>query len=156
MKKENIKIKDAGSISSEDGLDYGMQQQESVPGPEEVDSIVQEDAANLKKSPSNNEGIKNAELTDFERLQKVNEANSLEILKDVPLKVIVELGRTTLKISEMIELGIGSIVELDKLYGDPVDIFVNNKLIGKGEVVVIDEDFAVRITEIVTKTQEGK
>jgi len=95
-------------------------------------------------------------LTDFERLQKVNEANSLEILKDVPLKVIVELGRTTLKISEMIELGIGSIVELDKLYGDPVDIFVNNKLIGKGEVVVIDEDFAVRITEIVTKTQEGK
>ena len=152
MKKENIKIQDAGTTSPEDDLDYDMQQQESATGAEEGDGIVQEDVADLKKGPSNNEGIKNAELADFERLQKVKEANSLEILKDVPLKVIVELGRTTLKISEMIELGIGSIIELDKLYGDPVDIFVNNKLIGKGEVVVIDEDFAVRITEIVTKT----
>ena len=152
MKNKDIKIQDAGTISPEDDLDYDMQQQESVTGAEEGDGNVQEAEVDLKKGPSNNEGIKNAELTDFERLQKVKEVNSLEILKDVPLKVIAELGRTTLKISEMIELGIGSIIELDKLYGDPVDIFVNNKLIGKGEVVVIDEDFAVRITEIVTKT----
>ncbi|MDD5660186.1 MAG: flagellar motor switch protein FliN [Actinomycetota bacterium] len=106
------------------------------------------------QSPEDN-SIKKVQLESFDEARTVKENNTFEILKDVPLKLVVELGRTVLKISDFMELGIGSIIELDKLYGDPVDILVNNKLIGKGEVVVIDEDFAIRITEINTKTGAG-
>jgi flagellar motor switch protein FliN/FliY len=68
---------------------------------------------------------------------------------DVPLKLTVELGRTTKMVKEILALAPGSVVELDKLAGEPVDILVNERLIAKGEVVVIDENFGVRITEIV-------
>lgn len=76
---------------------------------------------------------------------------NLNLLLDIPLKVTVELGRTQKQIKEILELSQGSIIELDKLAGEPVDILVNNKLIAKGEVVVIDENFGVRVTDIVSQ-----
>ncbi|MFC4598950.1 flagellar motor switch phosphatase FliY [Cohnella hongkongensis] len=76
---------------------------------------------------------------------------NLNLLLDIPLKVTVELGRTKKQIKDILELSQGSIIELDKLAGEPVDIFVNNKLIAKGEVVVIDENFGVRVTDIVSQ-----
>jgi flagellar motor switch protein FliN/FliY len=76
---------------------------------------------------------------------------NLGLLLDIPLKVTVELGRTQKTIKDILELSQGSIVELDKLAGEPVDILVNNKLIAKGEVVVIDENFGVRVTDIVSQ-----
>jgi flagellar motor switch protein FliN/FliY len=76
---------------------------------------------------------------------------NLNLLLDIPLKVTVELGRTRKQIKEILELSQGSIIELDKLAGEPVDILVNNKLIAKGEVVVIDENFGVRVTDIVSQ-----
>jgi flagellar motor switch protein FliN len=80
----------------------------------------------------------------------VDETN-LGLLMDIPLKVTVELGRTKKQIKEILELSQGSIIELDKLAGEPVDILVNSKLIAKGEVVVIDENFGVRVTDIVSQ-----
>ncbi|WP_018750924.1 flagellar motor switch phosphatase FliY [Paenibacillus sanguinis] len=77
--------------------------------------------------------------------------NNLNLLMDIPLKVTVELGRTQRQIRDILELSQGSIIELDKLAGEPVDILVNNKLIAKGEVVVIDENFGVRVTDIVSQ-----
>ncbi|MEK4664724.1 flagellar motor switch phosphatase FliY [Priestia sp. FSL H7-0729] len=77
--------------------------------------------------------------------------NNLNLLMDIPLKVTVELGRTQKQIKDILELSQGSIVELDKLAGEPVDILVNNKLIAKGEVVVIDENFGVRVIDIVSQ-----
>ncbi len=74
----------------------------------------------------------------------------LELLLDIPLKVTVELGRTRMTLKQVLEMVPGSIVELDKLTGEPVDILVNGKLVARGEVVVIDENFGVRITEIVS------
>jgi flagellar motor switch protein FliN len=74
---------------------------------------------------------------------------NIGLIMDVPLQVTVELGRTRKLIREILELGPGSVVELDKLAGEPVDILANGKLIAKGEVVVIDENFGVRITEII-------
>lgn len=74
---------------------------------------------------------------------------NIGLIMDVPLQVTVELGRATRMIREILEFGPGSIVELDKLAGEPVDILVNGKIIAKGEVVVIDESFGVRITDIV-------
>lgn len=76
---------------------------------------------------------------------------NLNLLLDIPLKVTVELGRTHKVIKDILELSQGSIIELDKLAGEPVDILINNKLIAKGEVVVIDENFGVRVTDIVNQ-----
>ncbi|MEK5237994.1 flagellar motor switch phosphatase FliY [Paenibacillus sp. FSL L8-0470] len=77
--------------------------------------------------------------------------NNLNLLMDIPLRVTVELGRTQKQIKDILEMSQGSIIELDKLAGEPVDILVNNKLIAKGEVVVIDENFGVRVTDIVSQ-----
>ena len=76
--------------------------------------------------------------------------NNIELLLDVPLEVTVELGRTTMLLKDILELGTGSVIELEKLAGEPVEIMVNNKLIAKGEVVIIDENFGVRITKIIS------
>jgi flagellar motor switch protein FliN/FliY len=89
----------------------------------------------------------------FEPLQvgMASEAmGNIALLLDVPMRVTVELGRTKMTIKEILGLGEGSIIELDKLAGEPVDILVNDKLIAQGEVVVIDENFAVRVTKIVS------
>lgn len=84
----------------------------------------------------------------------VNDTN-IGLILDVPLQVTVELGRTRKLIREILELTPGSVVELDKLAGEPVDILVNGKLIAKGEVVVIDENFGVRITDIVSPIERA-
>ena len=78
------------------------------------------------------------------------------MLMDIPLQVTVELGRTKRSVKEILELSSGSIIELDKLAGEPVDILVNNRLIAKGEVVVIDENFGVRVTDIVSQSDRLK
>ncbi len=77
--------------------------------------------------------------------------SDISLLLDVPLQVTVELGRTQLKIRNVLELAPGSIVELDKLAGEPVDVLVNGKQIARGEVVVIDEEFGVRITDVASQ-----
>lgn len=82
-----------------------------------------------------------------------SESKNLNMLLDIPLQVTVELGRTKRSIKEILEFSQGSIVELDKLAGEPVDILVNQKLIAKGEVVVIDENFGVRVTDIVSQEE---
>jgi flagellar motor switch protein FliN/FliY len=75
---------------------------------------------------------------------------NIELLMDVSLRVTVELGRTAMSIREILDLGPGSVLELDKLAGEPVDILVNDKPIAKGEVVVVDENFGVRVTDIIS------
>jgi flagellar motor switch protein FliN/FliY len=78
------------------------------------------------------------------------EAGNISLIMDVYMEMTVELGRTRKLIKEILSMGEGTIIELDKLAGEPVDILVNHKLIAKGEVVVIDENFGVRVTEIVS------
>ena len=75
---------------------------------------------------------------------------NISLILDVPMTLTVELGRTTQLVQDILGLGEGSIIELDKLAGEPVDLLVNGKLIAKGEVVVIDENFGVRVTDIVS------
>jgi flagellar motor switch protein FliN len=93
-------------------------------------------------------------FTEFEEPNvQLKERQNLDLLLDIPLQVSVELGRTKKTIKEILELGSGSIIELDKLAGEPVDIHINGKLIAKGEVVVIEENFGVRITDIISRTE---
>lgn len=75
---------------------------------------------------------------------------SIDFLLDVPVELSVELGRTRMVINELLQLGQGSVVELNKLAGESLDILVNNKLIARGEVVVINEKFGVRLTDIIS------
>ena len=79
-----------------------------------------------------------------------SQSRNIDLILDVPLEISVELGRTQKKIQDILELNSGSIIELDKMAGEPVDILVNGKIIAKGEVVVIDDNFGVRITDIVS------
>jgi len=73
----------------------------------------------------------------------------LDFILDIPLEVVVELGRSRIVISELLQMSKGSIVELSKLAGEPMDIYVNGKLFARGEVVVVNEKFGVRLTDIV-------
>jgi flagellar motor switch protein FliN len=80
--------------------------------------------------------------------------NSIELLSDVELNVMVELGRTHMLVEDVLRLAEGSVVELDKLAGDPVDVYVNKRLVARGEVLVLNDNFCIRISEIVSNVEE--
>jgi flagellar motor switch protein FliN/FliY len=75
---------------------------------------------------------------------------NLQMILDIPLRVTVELGRTKMPVSELLNLGQGSVIELNKLAGEPMEVFVNDKLIARGEAVVVNEKFGVRLTDIIS------
>lgn len=93
-------------------------------------------------------GIADFEEFDETRKKGVGSAEKLNFLKDLQLNVYIELGRTQMQIKEILELERGYVIELDKLASEPVDIYVNNKKIAEGEVVVIDKHFGIRITNL--------
>lgn len=94
--------------------------------------------------------VKNVQFESFSSNEDYEPYRSdIEIIRDVPLEISVELGRTRKKISDILDFVSGSIVELDRLVGEPLDILANGKTIAKGEVVVIEENYGIRITEIV-------
>jgi flagellar motor switch protein FliN/FliY len=78
-------------------------------------------------------------------------ADNLDLLMNVSLGVTAELGRCTLRVSEVLKLGRGSIVELDRLAGAPIDVLVNNRLVARGEVIAVDDRFGVRVTEVIAR-----
>lgn len=93
--------------------------------------------------------VQKPQFPSFETERTTYPKENMNVLLDVPLEVSVELGRTQKRIREILEYGPGSVIELDRLVGEPIDILVNGKFIAKGEVVVIDENFGVRITDII-------
>ncbi len=121
----------------------------------------------LTKEPQNNEENLNLDDENLDEInneleeqkEEVNEneekimngqSPNLDFILDIPLKLTVELGRTKLLINELLQLGQGSVIELDKLAGEPLEILVNDKLIARGEAVIVNEKFGVRITDILS------
>ncbi|MDB5097546.1 MAG: fliN: flagellar motor switch protein FliN [Cyanobacteria bacterium RYN_339] len=98
-------------------------------------------------------GVRSASFAPLNMPAGLEGISGLDLIMDVPLRVTVELGRTRMQIRDVLDLGKGSVVELDKLAGEPVDMLVNGKLIAKGEVVVIDENFGIRVTDIVSPVE---
>ncbi|MEL7238514.1 MAG: flagellar motor switch protein FliN [Planctomycetota bacterium] len=88
------------------------------------------------------------DMPHFEPLSKGEIVSGIDLLKDVDLDVKIELGRNRMLVEDVLRLGEGSVVELDKLAGDPVDVFVNDRLVARGEVLVLNDDFCVRVNEI--------
>jgi len=129
--------------------------------PEEINNMSPEELQNLADSSQEDvlgeefqveEGEENISIPYEEELPKDN----IELLMDVELDVIIELGRTRMRIGDILRLVPGAIIELDKLAGEPVDVLINNKPIAKGEVVILDENFGVRITSIINQEQRLK
>ena len=88
--------------------------------------------------------------------RKNDEVRSLDFILDIPLEISVELGRTSMLINELLQLGPGSVIELDKIAGEPMEILVNEKLVARGEVVVVKDKFAIRLTDIVSPIERIK
>ena len=101
--------------------------------------------------PMQNVPIQPAQFQNFAPSQNLDgiAPENIDLIMDVPLEVTVELGRTSKSIKEILDFSPGTIIELDKLAGEPVDVLVNGKFVAKGEVVVIEENFGIRVTEII-------
>jgi flagellar motor switch protein FliN len=135
---------------------------------EDSDEVVQDEPAEDEFTPSDSEELEKAaaqeevisgryiEFEDFEQTTpaiKNGDGNSMDLLKDVEMDVSVELGRIELPLGKVLQLAKGSVIELEKLAGEPVDILVNGQRIAHGEVVVVDEHFGVRISNLITTRQ---
>ncbi|MGD0769090.1 MAG: flagellar motor switch protein FliN [Tepidisphaeraceae bacterium] len=93
-------------------------------------------------------------LPSFQQVMADAQVSSIDLLRDVELNVKIELGRSRMLVDEVLKLSEGSVVELDKLAGDPVDVFVNDRLVARGEVLVLNDNFCVRVNEIVPGAKE--
>ena len=94
--------------------------------------------------------------TSFPQVDNQNAApahKNIEFVLDIPLQVTVQIGSTRMLIRELLQLGQGSVIELNKLAGEPMEVLVNNKLVARGEVVVVNEKFGIRLTDVVSPNQ---
>jgi flagellar motor switch protein FliN/FliY len=115
---------------------------------------VNEENNNMNSDDSASGTTLSSQLAQFEEFDDSTRSNGganekLHFLKDLPMNIYIELGRTQMQIKDILELERGYVIELDKLASEPVDVFVNNKKIAEGEVVVIDKHFGIRITSLV-------
>ena len=119
-----------------------MQMQQPMPGQQMVQQPYM--------MPVQNVNVQTAQFQPFNAgVSPLMQQENIDLIMDVPLEVTVELGRTNKSIKEILDFAPGTIIELDKLAGEPVDVLVNGKFVAKGEVVVIEESFGIRLTEIV-------
>ncbi len=131
--------------------------EKAEPQPQQKSSATQAQAAaaysqpkeQKKEKPQERVNVQPAQFQSFDESSTNHEPENISLIRDVPLKVTVELGRTVKKIQDVLDFGPGTIIELDKLVGEPLDILVNGQYVAKGEVVVIDENYGMRVTDIV-------
>jgi flagellar motor switch protein FliN/FliY len=117
---------------------------EDEPAKEDFETL--EDVKDIDETK---EGDKDGEDMGEEAASK-GETKSMDLILDIPLTVTVELGRSKMLINDLLQLGQGSVIELSKLVGEPLEVLVNQKLVARGEVVVVNEKFGVRLTDIVS------
>jgi flagellar motor switch protein FliN len=111
---------------------------------EDLDALG--DIKNIDETDSEDKGGEDIE----EAAASTGETKSLDLILDIPLTVAVELGRSKMLINDLLQLGQGSVIELTKLVGEPLEVLVNQKLVARGEVVVVNEKFGIRLTDIVS------
>ncbi len=126
---------------------YGQDQMMGQPGMQQMGGYPPQ---YMQQPPQQQQNVQPAKFTPLNMGSATGASSNIELLMDVPLTLTVELGRTKMLIREILELTSGSIIELDKIAGESIDVLINNKLVAKGEVVVIDENFGIRITNIIS------
>jgi flagellar motor switch protein FliN/FliY len=126
----------------------------SAPGTEEDDAMA--DWASALAEQNNNPEVNPTSAGVFQPLSKVEPSstrNDIDMILDIPVQMTVELGRTKIAIRNLLQLAQGSVVELDGLAGEPMDVLVNGCLIAQGEVVVVNDKFGIRLTDIITPSE---
>jgi flagellar motor switch protein FliN/FliY len=98
-------------------------------------------------------GAQPASFPPVEKSGGAGAANNLEFILDIPMQVTVQVGSARMQIREILQLGQGSVIELEKLAGEPLEVLVNNKLVAKGEVVVVNDKFGIRLTDVISPAQ---
>ncbi|WDP87286.1 MAG: flagellar motor switch protein FliN [Desulfobacter sp.] len=101
-------------------------------------------------------GITEEESEESTEKTEEQQARELDFILDIPLELSVELGKTKMLVNDLLQLGQGSIIELNKLAGEPLEVYINRKLIARGEVVVVNEKFGVRLTDVITPIDRVK
>lgn len=139
-----------------------MDDKEATSSASEVDQVGKDQDENQAGDRPQSAGRPGQKVTvrpaEFSSIHAAGESpgtQSIDLILDVPLRVSVELGRATMTIKDILALGPGSVIELDKLAGEAVDIMVNDRLIARGEVVVVDENFGVKVTDIVSPAKRN-
>ncbi len=132
-------------VQEEPAVQAGEEKAEEVSA--QSGSPEEADAGGGKKSEGEAQA---AQFSPVQDTGKTNVQRGLDFILDIPLEVTVELGRTKMLVNDLLQLGQGSVVELSKVAGEPMEILVNQKLIARGEVVVVNEKFGVRLTDIIS------
>lgn len=154
-----------GTMSSDDvdALFGGGGSSDDALAEEWAKALADDEGDNVKKQRQQESLSKQAQPADFKDLTEDSKSprvdttkRELDFILDIPLDVSAELGRTRLLINELLQLGQGSVVELNKLAGEPLEIYVNGKLVARGEAVVINEKFGVRLTDIISPIERVK
>ncbi len=148
LPKEDLKVVNEGDVPEGDAEAAMLTMLEDLP--KEESGASPEDIDFEKAS------VAKAEFQQLSQPAGQPESKNINLLMDINLPVSIELGRTKMSIADILGLGPGSVVELNKLAGEPVDVLVNYKIVAKGEVVVIDENFGVRITQLMTSEERLK
>ncbi len=94
-----------------------------------------------------------ASFPPVEKAAGTGASNNLDFILDIPMQVTVQVGSARMQIREILQLGQGSVIELEKLAGEPMEVLVNNKLVAKGEVVVVNDKFGIRLTDVISAAQ---
>ena len=135
----------SGAASDENG---GASDESGAAGDTEQDTDS-DSAPEAEAQSSADSPVRAVEFGQLDSSAEGGARSGVELILDVQMQVAVELGRASMRVRDLLALGPGSVVELEKQSGEPVEVLVNNKMVARGEVVVIDENFGVRITEII-------
>lgn len=117
--------------------------------PKNTDTDTRPDPEELKEL-LDDDGILSMPEQEVEHVSGDRDSRSLEFLYDVPLQVSVEVGRSRILLRDLLKMGEGYVIELDKIAGDPLDLYVNSRLIARGEAVMVGEKFGIRLTDVVS------
>ena len=127
----------------------------STPDVEELLNKAERALESIDESADASPGVKNFEFEDFTGGKIDSDTVTLDLMRDVQLDLTIELGRTHMKLEDVLRLKQGAVVPLDKLAGDPADIYANGRLVARGEVLVLNDNFCVRVAELIEGDQGG-
>lgn len=145
---ENNNINNENNYDRQTKVEYNNASNENISQNKSIDRDTDINYNNISHEDENMVIVKKPEFKSFTTENVASSNGSIDLVGDIPVDIVVELGKTKRKISEILKMGQGTVIELDKLVGEPLNIYANGKFIARGEVVVIDDSFGVRVTEI--------
>ncbi len=152
LNKQSLRQEDIESLLKDPGAQAALAHEEGSIARGDVECLLQQAEAALasvdQPVPSPTAGIASFKLEEFHGAPPSMDVATLELIRDVELELRIELGRTQMYLEDVLRLRKGSVVPLDKLAGDPVDVYVNGRLVARGEVLVLNDNFCVRVNEL--------